>query len=63
MIEGECNEGPEQKVVEALRFAGEQLQPVREIQNEFHKKVGKEKADVELFNPHPELKGKISEIA
>ena len=35
MIEGESNEVPEAKVVEALRYASEQLQPVREIQNKF----------------------------
>jgi len=62
MIEGEANEVPEAKVVEALRYAAEQLEPVRKIQNEFQKQAGKEKAEVELFNPHPELKGKIAEL-
>jgi len=62
MIEGETKEIPEQKVVDALAFAAEQLKPIREIQNEFRKQAGKEKAEVELFNPHPELKGKIAEL-
>jgi len=62
MIEGEANEVPESKMVEALRYAAEQLQPVLEIQNEFQAKVGKEKVKVALFNPHPDLKVKISEL-
>ncbi|MCK5259805.1 MAG: polyribonucleotide nucleotidyltransferase [Candidatus Omnitrophica bacterium] len=62
MIEGESKEVPESKVTEALKFAAEQLKPIREIQNTFQKQAGKAKSEVELFNPHPELKGKIAEI-
>lgn len=62
MIEGEANQIPEAKMVEALRYAEEQLKPIREAQNEFQKQAGKPKAKVELFNPHPELKNKVAEI-
>jgi len=62
MIEGESSETPEAKIVEALTYAAEQLKPIREIQNEFCKQAGKEKADVILFNPHPELKNKIAKM-
>jgi polyribonucleotide nucleotidyltransferase len=62
MIEGESNEIPETKMIEALHYAANQMQSVRDIQNEFRKQVGKKKADVELFNPHPELKGKIAAL-
>ena len=62
MIEGESKEVPESKVAEALKFAAEQLKPIREIQNTFQKQAGKAKAEVELFNPHPGLKGKIAEV-
>jgi polyribonucleotide nucleotidyltransferase len=62
MIEGEALEVPEAKIVEALKFASEQLQPVREIQNELRKQVGKEKAQVKLFKPHPDLKNKVAEM-
>ncbi|MBN1870694.1 MAG: polyribonucleotide nucleotidyltransferase [Candidatus Omnitrophica bacterium] len=59
MIEGEASEVPEAKIVEALKFAAKQLEPVREIQNKFSKQAGKEKANVALSNLHPDLKGKI----
>jgi len=62
MIEGESNETPEAQVIEALRYAAGQLEPIRKIQNEFCKRAGKEKAKAELFNPHPGLKGKIVEL-
>ncbi len=62
MIEGEGKEVPESKVVEALEFAFKELQAVREMQNEFRKKVGKEKAKVEIILPNNELKNKIREL-
>ncbi|OGX37602.1 MAG: polyribonucleotide nucleotidyltransferase, partial [Omnitrophica WOR_2 bacterium RIFCSPHIGHO2_02_FULL_52_10] len=46
----------------ALRYAGKQLQPVREIQIEFGKRAAQKKTAVELFNPHPQLKSKITEL-
>ncbi len=62
MIEGEAKAVPEEKILEALEFALEKLQPIREIQNEFYKKAGKPKTQVPLFSVHPGLKAKIVSI-
>ncbi|MBF0479244.1 MAG: polyribonucleotide nucleotidyltransferase [Candidatus Omnitrophica bacterium] len=63
MIEGEAKEVPEAEILEGLRFAHEQVQVLVEAQNKFRKQCGKEKADVELFQPHPDLKKKIHDMA
>lgn len=62
MIEGEAHQAPESQVVDALKFAHEKLQEIRVAQEDFHKQAGKEKVEVELFNPHSDLKDKISEL-
>ncbi|MCD4779297.1 MAG: polyribonucleotide nucleotidyltransferase [Candidatus Omnitrophica bacterium] len=62
MIEGEADQVPEAKVAEALQQSFEQLQSIREAQSKFRQEVGQEKSDVELFNPHPDLKGKVAEM-
>lgn len=62
MIEGEANEVPEDKIVEGLKLAHEKMQPLIEAQNKYQKDVGKDKAEVALFNPHPDLKAKVSEL-
>lgn len=62
MIEGEAKELPEAKISEAFAYAFEQLQPIREVQNEFRKKFGREKTRVEFLNPHPDLKTKIAQM-
>ncbi len=62
MIEGESKQIPEAKVKEALEFAFNALQPIREVQNEFRKKVGLEKGKVELFNSPVELKVKLQQL-
>lgn len=63
MIEGEGKEVPEEKVVEGLRLAHEKMQPLIEAQNKFRQEAGKEKVEVELFKPHPELINKVREIS
>lgn len=63
MIEGEGAEIAEDKVIEGLKFAQEKLQPVIEAQLKYQKEVGKQKAVVELFRPHPDLKKKVSQLA
>ena len=63
MIEGEGKEVPEEKVIEGLKLAHEKMQPLIEAQNKFRKDVGKEKVEVELFKPHPELINKVREIS
>jgi len=63
MIEGEADEIPEAKIVEALEFANKELQVSREKQLELREAVGKPKAEVSLRNPHPDLQNKVAELA
>lgn len=62
MIEGEANEIPEAKVIEGLKFASDAIQPLCDAQQKFREEVGKAKSDVALFNPHPDLKGKVADL-
>lgn len=62
MIEGEAHQVEESKVADALAYAFEQLQPIRELQKAFVKKTGKPKAEIPLFNLPPDLKNKVSEL-
>jgi polyribonucleotide nucleotidyltransferase len=63
MIEGEGKEIDDDKVIEGLKFAHEKMQPLIDAQAEFRNQVGKEKKEVSLFNPHPDLKAKIKELS
>ncbi len=62
MIEGESSQVEEEKVVSALQYAFEQLQPLRDLQKKFVKQVGKPKLSVSLSNPPIELQNKVSEL-
>jgi polyribonucleotide nucleotidyltransferase len=62
MIEGEGREAPEDAVVRGLHFAEKQFKAQIDLQNQLRRQAGKDKAAVTLFNPHPELKTKISEL-
>ncbi len=62
MVEGEADEVAQEKIIEAFRFASEKIQVIRELQNEFRAQVGLQKAKVELYQPHPELKNKVFKI-
>lgn len=62
MIEGEGLEAPEEEIVEALDFAQNQMSQMIDLQNEYRKQCGKEKAEVVLFNPHPQLKSKVESL-
>ena len=62
MIEGEANQIPEAKIIEGLEYAFKELQPIREIQESFQKKVGLVKTKITLINPHPGLKDKVNEL-
>src|SRR3989338_2379202 len=55
MIEGEAKEISEEKALEAINFGFKALQPVRTIQLELTKTVGKKKIKVELFGISPQL--------
>mgnify|MGYP001597923523 FL=1 len=62
MMEGEANEVPEAKIMEAIRYGFDHLQPILKIQNDFRKQVGVEKVDVILFKSSEELKQKIAQM-
>ncbi len=61
MIEGEAEEVSEEKVIEAIHFGFQALQPVRNIQQELVKAIGKKKAKVDLYKIPDELINKIRE--
>jgi len=63
MIEGEAKEIPDSKVIEGLEFAFQQLQPVRKMQFDLQKQAGKDKTEVALYQPHPDLEKKVEELA
>jgi len=63
MIEGEAKEVPEEKVIEAIKFAYEKLLPVAAIQKELAKTVGKEKIAIKLNNYSPQLVEKLRKMA
>ena len=62
MMEGEANEVPEAKIMEAIRYGFDHLQPVLKAQNDFRKQAGIEKVDVVLFKSPEELKQKIAQM-
>jgi polyribonucleotide nucleotidyltransferase len=62
MMEGAANEVPEAKIMEAIRYGFDHLQPILKIQNDFRKQVGIEKVDVVLFKSSEELKQKIAQM-
>ena len=45
-----------------LQFVHEQVQPLIDAQNKFKQEVGKDKIDVALRLPHPDLKNKVGEL-
>jgi polyribonucleotide nucleotidyltransferase len=59
MIEGEGQEVPEEKVLEALKFAYEALKPIAVIQTKLQEEIGRAKAKVILSEDHPELINKV----
>lgn len=62
MIEGEGYEVSDEVVIDGLNFAQAQMGEMIELQNQFKQRIGKPKAEVKLFTPHPDLKKKVSEL-
>lgn len=62
MMEGEANEVPEAKIMEAIRYGFDHLQPILKTQDDLRKRVGIEKVDVVLFKSPEELKQKIAQM-
>ncbi len=63
MIEGEAREISEERVIEAVNFGFQALQPVRSIQLELAKSIGKKKVKADLYGISPELIGRLKELS
>ena len=55
MVEAGANEVPEDVIIDAMRWAVENVQPALELQNELREKVGVEEKEYELILPDPEI--------
>lgn len=60
MVEAGANEVPEEKIIEALAWAHEQIQPLIALQNELRSKVEVEEKPFELILPNEEI---LAEVA
>ena len=63
MIEGEAVGISEDKILGALKFAGEALGAVMNVQKELCQKIGKAKVEIKLSLPEPALVDKVKELA
>ncbi len=63
MLEGESKEIPESKLLEAIAFAQEALQPIAAVQQELRQQCGKKKEEVKIFEIQPELINKIKDLS
>lgn len=59
MVEAGANEVPEEKVVEALNFAYQAIQPAVALQEELIKKIGVEKQAFELSLPDQDIQQRV----
>ncbi len=63
MIEGEGYEVDDQKVIEGLEFAQQQMAAMIDAQNQFRDRVGKpKKEEIQVFSPHPDLKNTVASL-
>lgn len=62
MIEGEAKIIPEEKILEAFRFAYDALVPICQIQNELRREIGKSKQVLEIVSPNTGLVNKLREL-
>ncbi len=63
MIEGSAEEVPEERFLEALEFAQQQIQPLIAAQKELAARCGKPKKDFSLYLVAPEVEQFIRELA
>ena len=63
MIESEANEVPEDKILMAVQYGFESLQPIAAIQNELQKEIGKPKIEVELISYSQEFIQKVKDMS
>ena len=63
MLESRANDIPEEDYLAAVKFAYESLNSIIELQEQFRKVCGKEKAKVEFFTVDDALKAKVDGLA
>ncbi|MCX5707054.1 MAG: polyribonucleotide nucleotidyltransferase [Candidatus Omnitrophica bacterium] len=63
MLESKAKEVSEEEYFEAVKFGYESLKEIMHIQEEFAKKCGKAKVNIELKKIDPQLKDKVEELA
>lgn len=63
MVEGEANEVSEKDLLDALKFAQEEIRKLVELQNELVKEVSKAKKEISVKEINPELKKDVYELA
>ena len=59
MIEGDCNEFSEEKILEAIELAHKAIIEIVDLQKELQEKVGKEKLEVTLYKVDETLKASL----
>jgi polyribonucleotide nucleotidyltransferase len=59
MVEAAANEVSEEKIIEAIAWAQEQLQPAIKLQKELIKKVGVEKLEYEVIKPNVDIQASV----
>jgi polyribonucleotide nucleotidyltransferase len=63
MVEGGADEATEVEILDALKFANEQIQPIIDVQAELQKQAGKDKLVVPAPDDTSELAAKIRDLA
>lgn len=59
MVEAGANEVDEETIAEALEFGHQAVMPLLDLQEEMRAALGKEKREVELLQPDPELEERV----
>lgn len=62
MVEAGANEVDEDLLVEALEFGHKAMQPLIDLQEEMRAAVGKEKREIELYEPDAEFEGRVKSL-
>jgi polyribonucleotide nucleotidyltransferase len=60
MVEAGANQVSEEQVVEALKFAHEQMQPAIALQKQLIEKLGVKKQEYELIKPNEDIQSKVN---
>ena len=63
MVEGECSELSEEEVLEAIKFAHEEIQKVIELQKKMQSEVGRKVREYEVLPSSTEMKKEVEQFA